>query len=172
MNTVSAKATAIVRIVLGIGFLFAGLDKALDLAGSGKAFSAAGFLKFGTLGAYPGSDPKAIVNPTHDLWVALAGNGSLMTIINTMVVFGEIAVGVCLILGLATRFAGIMGALMTGLFFVAAWSFANGPINEQLLYAVTAGYLAVVGAGQVWGLDGYLARAQVLAKTPLRVFVA
>ena len=95
-----------------------------------------------------------------------------MGLINFLVQFGEIAVGACLVLGLATRFAGIMGALLTGLFFVASWSFANGVVNEQFLYAALSGYLAVVGAGAVWGLDGYLARTQLLAKTPLRVLVA
>jgi len=171
MNSTYAKAAAIVRIALGVGFLFAGLDKALNLAGSG-AFSAAGFLKFATLGSLPGSDPKAIVNPTHDFWVALAGNATLMPIINTLVVTGEIAIGVCLILGVATRFAGIMGAIMTGLFFVASWSFSTGIVNEQFLYALLAGFVAVVGAGQVWGLDGVLSRTQLLARTPLRVLVA
>jgi hypothetical protein len=32
--------------------------------------------------------------------------------------------------------------------------------------------MAVVGAGQVWGLDGVLARTELLARTPLRVLVA
>ncbi len=171
MNGTYGKAAAIMRIALGFGFLYAGLEKVLQLSGGGP-FSAAGFLKFATLGALPGSNPKVVVNPTHDLWVSLAGNGTLMPIINFLVQFGEIAIGIALILGLATRFAGIMGALLTGLFFVASWSFATGVINEDFLYMALSAYLAVIGAGAVWGLDGYLARTQLLAKTPLRVFVA
>jgi hypothetical protein len=65
-----------------------------------------------------------------------------------------------------------MGAILTTLFFVATWSFATGVVNEDFLYASLSLYCAVVGAGAVWGLDGYLARTQFLAKTPLRVFVA
>ena len=171
MNATYGKASAILRIALGFGFLYAGTEKVLQLSGGGP-FSAAGFLKFATLGSLPGSNPKVVVNPTHGFWVALAGNTDLMGLINFLVQFGEIAVGACLVLGLATRFAGIMGALLTGLFFVASWSFANGVVNEQFLYAALSGYLAVVGAGAVWGLDGYLARTQLLAKTPLRVLVA
>ncbi len=171
MNSSYGKATAIMRIALGFGFLYAGLEKALDLSGGGP-FSAAGFLKFATLGTLPGSNPKVVVNPTHDLWVSLASNGALMPVINTLVVLGEIGIGLALVLGLATRFAGVMGALLTGLFFVASWSFANGVINEQFLYAALSLYLAFVGAGAVWGLDGVLARTQLLAKTPLRVLVA
>ena len=56
-----------------------------------------------------------------------------MSVIDTMVVFGECAIGIALILGLASRFAGLAGAVMMGLFFVANWSFATGPINEQLM---------------------------------------
>jgi thiosulfate dehydrogenase [quinone] large subunit len=171
MSATYGKATAIMRIALGFGFLYAGLDKALDLAGSG-AFTAVGFLKFATGGALPGSNPKVIVNPTHALWVALANNGSLMPLVNTLVVCGELAIGAALILGIATRFAGVMGAILTTLFFVASWSFATGVVNEDFLYASLSLYCAVVGAGAVWGLDGYLARTQFLAKTPLRVFVA
>ncbi len=62
-----SKGLAALRILLGAGFLYAGLEKVFDFAGSGKAFTAAGFLKFGTNGSLPGSDPKAIVNPTYDL---------------------------------------------------------------------------------------------------------
>jgi len=171
MNGTYGKAAAIMRIALGVGFLYAGLEKIFQLGGGG-AFSAAGFLKFATLGTLPGSDPKVVVNPTHDLWVSLAGNTALMPLINILVQLGEVAIGIALILGIATRFAGIMGALLTGLFFVASWSFATGVVNEDFLYAALSTYLAVIGAGAVWGLDGVLARTQVLAKTPLRVFVA
>jgi thiosulfate dehydrogenase (quinone) large subunit len=160
MNGTYGKAAAIMRIALGVGFLYAGVEKILQLGGGGP-FNAAGFLKFATLGTLPGSDPKVVVNPTHDLWVSLAGNTALMPLINVLVQLGEVAIGIALILGIATRFAGIMGALLTGLFFVASWSFATGVVNEDFLYAAP-----------VWGLDGVLARTQVLAKTPLRVFVA
>ena len=67
----------VLRAVVGLGFLFAGLDKFFMWA-SGAPFTAASFLKFATTGAWLGSDPKAIVNPTHPFWVTLAGNASLM----------------------------------------------------------------------------------------------
>ncbi len=99
----------VLRAVVGLGFLFAGLDKFFMWA-SGTPFSAAGFLKFATSGAWLGSDPKAVINPTHSFWVSLAGNASLMGAIDTLVVFGECAIGIALILGLATRFAGVWPA--------------------------------------------------------------
>jgi hypothetical protein len=36
---------------------------------------------------------------------------------------------------------------MMALFYVANWSFATGPFNEQLMYGVIAGTIAFVGAG-------------------------
>jgi thiosulfate dehydrogenase (quinone) large subunit len=153
------------RVVVGSGFLFAGLDKFFMWA-SGTPFTSAGFLKFATGGAWLGSDPKAIINPTHGFWVSLAGNPGLVSIFDTMVVFGECAIGAALILGLATRFAGLCGALMMSLFFVANWSFANGPINEQLVYGVIAGTVAYVGAG-AYALDTAVARLAIMQRIPV-----
>jgi thiosulfate dehydrogenase [quinone] large subunit len=170
--TTKGKGLAILRIALGSGFLFAGLDKLMDLAGTGKAFSAAGFLKFATGGAWLGSDPKAVVNPTHDFWVGLAGNAGLMSAINFLVVAGEIGVGIALVLGLATRFAGVAGFLMMSLFYVANWSFANGPFNEQFMYGTLALYLAYAAAGETWGLDGIIERATpIITRAPVLRYV-
>jgi len=166
-----AKGIALLRIALGAGFLFAGLDKFVQLAG--KPFSADGFLKFATGGALPGSDPKAIVNPTHAFWVSLAADANIVNVINILVVFGEIAIGVALILGLATRFASYSAVLMMGLFYVASWSFANGPFNEQFMYGVVALVLAIVGAGEYYGLDAIIDKtAQVRRLPALRLVLA
>jgi thiosulfate dehydrogenase [quinone] large subunit len=159
----------VLRAVVGLGFLFAGLDKFFMWAG-GTPFTSAGFLKFATGGAWLGSDPKAVVNPTHPFWVSLAGNASLMGAIDTLVVFGEIAVGIALILGLATRFAGVAGATMMGLFFVANWSFANGPFNEQLMYGLIAGVIAYVGAG-AYALDSVIEKLAITQRIPVVKYV-
>jgi thiosulfate dehydrogenase [quinone] large subunit len=152
----------LLRAVLGGGFLFAGLDKFLMLA-NGQPFTSAGFLKFGTGGQWLNTEN---INPTKDFWVSLAGNATLVSVIDTLVVFGEIAIGVALILGLATRFAGLMGAVMMALFFVAQMSFANGPFNEQLFYGVIAGTIAYVGAG-AYALDSAVAKLPVLQRIPV-----
>jgi thiosulfate dehydrogenase (quinone) large subunit len=171
MNGIYGKATAVLRIALGAGFLFAGLEKVFEFAGHGP-FDATGYLKNATFGALPGSAPKALINPTHDFWVGLAGDPSAMSIVNILVQFGELAIGICLVLGLATRFAGAMGTLLATLLFVASWSFANGPFNELFMYAAVSLFVTVVGAGSVSGLDGILVRSQLLARTPARFLVS
>ncbi len=157
------KALAGLRIFLGAGFLYAGLEKIFDFAGSGKAFTAAGFLKFGSAGTLPGSADGAIVNPTHDFWVTLAGNAQLIPALNWLVVAGETAIGIALILGVATRFAGVMGAILMAFITVAAWDFAFGPVNETMLYGVVALYLAAANAGHAYGLDGVIEKSEFYA---------
>jgi thiosulfate dehydrogenase [quinone] large subunit len=156
----------ILRVGLGLGFAFAGLDKFFRLAGGASAFTSGGFLKAGTNGAWLGSDPKAIINPTHGFWVSVAGNSTLVSIFDTLVVFGEIAIGLALIIGLATRFAGVMGTLLMTLIFVSSWSFANGPFNEPFYYALIAGVLAYTGAG-AYALDTVVAKLAIVQKVPV-----
>ena len=153
------------RVVLGAGFLFAGLDKFFMWA-HGTPFTSAGFLKFATGGQWLGSDPETVINPTHNFWVSLAGNATAVSIIDTLVVFGEIAIGVALILGLATRFAAVCGVVMMALFYVAQMSFANGPFNEQFYYGVMSVTIAYVGAG-AYALDSVLARHPVVQRIPV-----
>ncbi len=150
---------AIFRIAVGIIFLWAGLDKLLGAT----PFSASGFLTHATLGSlgwpFVTGTPAdgTVFNPTHDFWVSLAGNAGLMSIVNFLVVAGEIGIGVALILGLFTRFAGAMGTLMMLLFFVAAWDFTDGIVNQHLTYALVCATLTGLGAGRYYGLDGVLA---------------
>jgi thiosulfate dehydrogenase [quinone] large subunit len=128
--------------------------------------TSAGYLKFATSGAWLGSDAKAIVNPTHGFWVNLAGNASLIHLFDTLVVFGEIAIGVALILGLATRFSAVMGAVLMALLFVSNWSFANGPFNEQFMYGLAAVAIAITGAGG-YALDTVVAKLAIVQKVPV-----
>jgi thiosulfate dehydrogenase [quinone] large subunit len=155
----------LLRAGLGLGFAFAGFDKFFMWAG-GKPFTSLGYLKFGTNGAWLGSDPKAIINPTHGFWAGLAGNTSLVSIFDTLVVFGEIAIGVALIIGLATRFSGLMGALLMSFLFVSNWSFGNGPFNEQFMYGLMALTIVITGAG-AYALDTVVAKVPVMQKIPV-----
>ena len=165
MTTTKARAIAALRITLGAGFLWAGLEKVFQFAGTG-AFNAAGFLTHATGGAIPGSAATAIVNPTHDFWVSLGGNAGAVSAINVLVQAGEIGIGIALILGLATRFAAISGVVMMGLFYVANWSFATGPFNEQFMYGAVALVLGLVGAGEYYGLDALIEKTTWFGHTP------
>ena len=136
---------ALLRITVGIIFLWAGLEKLLAPA----AFDAGGFLKFATAGTlgWPFVSGEVaegtVFNPTQGLWLGLADNATAMSIINVLVPLGQIGIGVSLILGLFTRFGAAMGALMMTFFFFAAWDFAYGIVNQHLAYALIC--VALVG---------------------------
>ena len=146
---------AIIRIGVGIIFLWAGLEKLF----APEPWSAAGFLQFGTGGSlgWPFVTGEAaegtIFNPTHAFWAGLATNEAAMSVINVLVPFGQIGIGVGLILGLLTRFSAAMGTLMMLFFFLAAWDFAFGIVNQHLTYALVTAFLGLIGAGNYFGLD-------------------
>jgi len=150
-------AVAVGRIVIGVIFLWAGLEK---LIGTPGGFSAVGFLAHGTAGTlgwpFVGAGAQGPFNPTMNFWVDLSKNSGAMAVINFLVVFGELGIGVSLILGLLTRFGAAMGTLMMLLFFVAAWDWAFGIVNQHLTYAVVTFGLAILGAGNYFGLDAVI----------------
>lgn len=160
---------ALLRVTAGVIMLWAGVEKLIGIPGG---FSAAGFLKFGTAGTlgwpFVSGEPAkdAVFNPTHDFWVGLAGNDGVMQVVNLLVVTGEIAIGACLILGFLTRFASIMGALMMAFFFIAAWNFAYGIVNQHLTYLVIFLAVAGLGAGKYFGLDGLFASSDFVVRRP------
>ncbi|MGZ8563319.1 MAG: DoxX family membrane protein [Candidatus Limnocylindria bacterium] len=148
---------AIIRVMVGIIFLWAGADKLLGP----EPFDASGFLQFGTGGTlgWPFVTTPvegAIYNPTHDFWVGLAGNEGAMSIVNILVPWGQVGIGIGLILGLLTRFSAAMGTLMMLFFFLAAWEFEHGIVNQHLTYAAVTFFIGYIGAGNFFGLDRML----------------
>lgn len=153
-------AVALLRIVVGVIFLWAGLEK---LIGAGpEPFSAAGFLQFGTGGTlgWPfvsGEVPEGTVyNPTQGLWTAVAANPTLLSVVDFLVPWGQLGIGISLIAGFLTRFGAAMGTLMMLFFFLAAWEFEFGIVNQHLTYAVVTAFLGYIGAGNYFGVDGLL----------------
>ena len=151
-GTVHQRGVALLRIIVGIIFLWAGLEKLLapdavrrerlpqvrDRRHAGLAVRQSGEVAEGT-----------VFNPTQELWVGLAGNAAAMSRHQRPRPLGQIGIGISLILGLFTRFGAAMGALMMTFFFFAAWDFAYGIVNQHLTYALICLALAGLGAGKL-----------------------
>ncbi len=161
------RGIAVLRVVMGLVFLYAGTEKLLAIGvEAGQKWSALGFLKFASVGTWPAAAADAVVNPTHAFWVNLAGNPTAMSLINILVPFGEFAIGIALVLGLGTRVASLAGTVMLVLFAIAGWDFGNGILNEQVVFAVITAFLGVAAAGEIYGLDAYLNRIHFVQRTP------
>ena len=168
LKTSRALGILAFRLTIGWVFLFAGIEK---LFLSGHAFDATKFLQFGTLGTAAGAAEGAIVNPTHQLWVDLAGNAAAMNVVNFLVPFGQVAIGLALVFGLATRFAGVMGALMMAFIGIASWDFANGVVNYHAVLMLSSLILAVIAAGEIYGVDAVVDESPVVKRSPALRYV-
>jgi thiosulfate dehydrogenase [quinone] large subunit len=161
------RGIAVLRVLMGLLFTYAGVEKLLGIGlEAGKSWTAGGFLKFATAGTWPGAADGAVINPFQGFWQGLATDPDLLNIINVLVPWGELAIGIALILGLGTRFAALMGVLMMGLFYLASWDFSLGIINSDLVYLAVLAFLGYAAAGEAYGLDAYVERTPSVQRTP------
>jgi thiosulfate dehydrogenase (quinone) large subunit len=148
-ETVAQKATrylyAGLRMALGWVFLWAFLDKLFGLGHETAAKAAwingghptEGFLKFGATGPF-----KGIYND-------IAG----ATWADWLFMIGLLGIGVALILGIGMRIAAASGATLLVLMWTAVLPPDNNPfMDDHLIYTAVLVLLALVGAGNTFGL--------------------
>ncbi len=78
-------------------------------------------------------------------------------LVSSLVTWGELLIGVALVLGLATRYAAFAGAIMVANFWFAKGSGFFSAQNYDLMWLVIFLVLALVPAGKTFGLDRPLA---------------
>ena len=135
-NKIAAGVLAFIRIYLGYQWLTAGWGKAMG------QFDAAGFIQ------------GAIENPGVQSWwatflehVALPFSG----VFSFLVAWGEVLVGLALILGVFTNFAALMGAIMNFAFLFSGTVSTNAQMVLLTFFLLVAGY----NAGR-FGLDRWV----------------
>ncbi|NLE76686.1 MAG: DoxX family membrane protein [Chloroflexi bacterium] len=145
MDHKAKRLLAIVRIALGWTFLWAFVDKLFGLGLGTAAENAwlaggsptAGFLKFGTAG------------PLAGVYAGIAGH----PLVDGLFMFGLLALGVALILGLGMRLASHAGALLMLLMWSAHLPPTTNPlVDSHIIYALVLLVLGVTQAGHTWGL--------------------
>lgn len=151
------------RLVMAWVFLQAGLEKLAEGGWSNPgAWTAEPFLRFGV----------AEANPLKGLFLFFT---DYLWLVEPMVMYGQILVGLALLLGLLVRFAAFCGALMMLLFWTAAWQ--GGPaagfpvehgffVDSSLVYLLLLFGLGAWGAGRVVGLDARLERTDLVERNP------
>ncbi|PIP74560.1 MAG: hypothetical protein CO028_03865 [Candidatus Levybacteria bacterium CG_4_9_14_0_2_um_filter_35_21] len=133
MKYKSSIALFSLRIALGWLFFYSGYSKLTAVGG----FSAKGFL-------------LNLHGPFSAFYLPLAGN----PVVDQLVIWGEILIGICLILGLLVRFASFWGIIMMFLFYFAGFPPVHALlVNEHIIYILIFIFLMASNAGHLWGLD-------------------
>lgn len=140
-NKVMAGMLAIIRVYLGYTWIIGGWGKVTG------GFDASGFIQ----GAIQGAGGE---NPVVQSWwasfletVALP-NAAMFSF---MVAWGELLVGIALVLGLFTSFAALMGVTMNFAFLFSGTVSTNGQMILLTVFLLVAGF----NAGR-YGLDRWV----------------
>jgi thiosulfate dehydrogenase [quinone] large subunit len=148
-NTILPPFVVLMRLTMGWIFLYSGLDKLIN------GFSAGGFLVNATKG------------PLGGWFQGLGENQMALDVINPLVVWGEILIGLALVFGVTTRFAAFWGAVMMFMFYIAQFPPEHNPFMEYyLVYILVLGMLGALGAGRILGLDAVIERLPWVRKIP------
>jgi thiosulfate dehydrogenase [quinone] large subunit len=144
-----APIWAIIRIYLGYQWLMSGLSKLSNPAwvGDGSGGAVAGFIN-GALAKTGGEHPDVSGWYASFLQQAALPNARVFAYVVT---FGELAVGIALILGLLTGLAAFFGGFMNLSYLLAG----SVSINPVLFILATWVVLAWRVAGY-WGLDRWV----------------
>jgi len=161
---------AVLRILTGLTFLWAFLDKAFGLGyatGAAKAWINGGSPTKGFLG---GVD----VGPLQAVFRSWAGSG----VADWLFMIGLLGIGSALVLGIGMRVAAVAGAVLLMAMWVASWPMAavnaageptsstNPLIDDHLINAVLVIALAVYAAGDTWGFGRAWSGLQIVRRMP------
>ncbi|MEU4518899.1 DoxX family membrane protein [Amycolatopsis sp. NPDC024027] len=164
------SAMAVLRIVMGLTFLWAFLDKMFGLGystSSAKAWISGGSPTKGFLG-------HVQVGPMQSTLRDWAGADWA----DWLFMLALLGLGVALLLGVALRPAAVAGTVLLALMWIAEWPLAqstsagtatsstNPLIDYHLVYLVVLIVLAAFAAGDTWGLGRRWAKLDLVRRTP------
>jgi len=147
LHTLSVWFILGLRLMMGVAFFQSGFDKVVS-----GSFSASGYLQ---------NAPPANGSPVADLFVAMGETPWFVDFVNVAVPWGEVLIGLGLLLGAMTRLAAFWGAFMMLLFYLGNWSVDHGYINGDFAYMLVFLSVAAFGAGRILGLDAKIERYEV-----------
>jgi thiosulfate dehydrogenase [quinone] large subunit len=156
-------AWLIVRLWLGYEWLVSGIEKVFGegnavWVGDKAGTAVSGFLKgaIAKSSLAPGFDPVQTPHPAVQDWYAILARDYFLpnaTLLSYLVAYGEVLVGLGLILGIFTHFSALMGVLMNLAYLFAGTTSTNPQLLVVGLTIVLVGGVAV----GYYGLD-YFAR--------------
>lgn len=155
-NKVFAGVLAIIRVYLGFTWLTAGIGKIT------AGFDASGFIQ-GAIAGAAGDNPSV-----QGWWAVFLEKVALpnASVFSYMVAYGEVLVGMALILGIFTSFAALMGMTMNFAFLFSGTVSTNAQMVLLTVLVLVAGF----NAGR-YGLDRWvlpLVKEKVTHKISIR----
>ena len=153
-NTLLPVAVLVLRLTMGWVFVWAGFDKLI------RGFDASGFLL------------NASKGPLAGWFQSLGENRAALDVIEPLVIWSQILIGIALIFGVGVRWAAFWGAAQMFLFYIAQFPPEHNPFMEYyLVYVLVLGVLGGLGAGRILGLDGVIERLPIVRRIPGASFV-
>jgi thiosulfate dehydrogenase [quinone] large subunit len=161
-ESTTTKATrylwAITRLCMGWVFLWPFLDKTFGLGHETTVAHAWIHGGSPSLGFLSGS-----VGPFAGFYQAIAGAG----LVNWLFMIGLLGIAVALLLGIGIRIAAVSGAVMA----ILMWSASLPPqddifMDNHIIYALVLIGLALVAAGNTFGLGRWWAQTSLVRRFP------
>ncbi|MFK4088254.1 hypothetical protein ACI2LF_29345 [Kribbella sp. NPDC020789] len=145
ISTAAARALAVLRIAFGLTFLWAFVDKVFGLGyatPAGKGWVDGGDPTAGFLG-------KGTSGPFADFYRSLVGDWW----VTPLFMLALAGIGLALTLGIGMRIAAVAGTVLYLMMWSAALPPENNPVlDDHIVGAITVIALALVAAGNTWGL--------------------
>ncbi|UPW02088.1 DoxX family protein [Halorussus gelatinilyticus] len=142
-HSLSAWFVLSLRLMMGYAFAYSGFTKLT----AAEPFAAGGYLA--NVAATNG-------NPLADLFAWMGSTPWFVEFANVAVPWGELFIGLGLLVGALTRLAAFFGALMMLMFYFGNWDVAHGVINGDFAYMLVFLSVAAFGAGRILGLDAII----------------
>ena len=169
-STLARRAIAALRIAFGLSFLWAFFDKLLAL-GFHTGYDQAGTLdRFGDAAWINGGSPTegflkfGAAGPFKEFYNSIGGT----VLADWGFMLGLLAIGIALTFGAGMRLAAIAGATMYVLMWTVVLPPDNNPVlDDHILGAITVVALALVNAGDTWGLGRWWSRQEVVEQFPV-----
>jgi thiosulfate dehydrogenase [quinone] large subunit len=159
-NSLAARRMlAVVRIMFGFTFLWAFLDKTFGLGfatPSERAWVNGGDPTAGYLSNNEGTFSTFFQGLAGDWWVS------------PLFMAGLLGIGIALLAGAGMRIAAVSGALMYGFMYLAALPLENNPVvDDHLTGAAIVVTLALVYAGDTWGIGSWWKQTSIVKRFPV-----
>jgi thiosulfate dehydrogenase [quinone] large subunit len=171
-HVAARRALAVLRYAFGLTFLWAFFDKLFAL-GFHTGVNAQGVVdRFGPAAWINGGSPTTgflkfgvpADNPFKGFFNGMAGQ----TWADWLFMAGLLGIGLALTLGIGMRISAITGGLLYALMWAASLPLVNNPvIDDHIIGLISLVVLALVLAGDTWGLGTVWAKTSLVRRFPI-----